>query len=148
MKSISKKLEELEVKKQKLLALQREERASRDFLCGCGEFHKINECTLIQTHFYIPPSGCSDGDYWNEGEVQIICPKTNNKNRVYFTPHSNYFRRKYLEYNVEMQFKKIYTPLFKSVIQDYKEDCRRFWNNDYFDKNREKFELCEKLEEI
>ena len=46
--------------------------------------HKIKDCVAIQTHWYTEPSGCTEGDYWNQGEINIICPETNHRNRMLF----------------------------------------------------------------
>jgi hypothetical protein len=53
---------------------------------GCGTKHKVNDLTYIQTHWYTPPSGCTDGDYWNQGEGQFICPTCGELNRLYERP--------------------------------------------------------------
>lgn len=50
---------------------------------GCGTFIPIGELTYIQTKWYTPPRGCSEGDYWNDGEGQFDCPKCGNRNRMY-----------------------------------------------------------------
>lgn len=50
---------------------------------GCNRWHQVNALTYIQTHYYIPPSGCTGGDYWNNGEGQWYCPKCNHRNRLH-----------------------------------------------------------------
>lgn len=49
---------------------------------GCGKNTHIKNIKYIQTYFYIPPSGCYEGDYWVEGEMNWICEKCNHRNRV------------------------------------------------------------------
>lgn len=148
MPNISKQLEQLETKKQKLLQHQDKVRSNRTFVCGCGKRHRIRECVVIQTHWYTSPSGCSNGDYWNEGELQIICPDTDNKNRILFNDYDTpWEKRNHYVYSPQMQFSRIYRDLFNEVIQDYKEDERAWMNNYHFDKHRVKFELCEKYKE-
>ncbi len=41
----------------------------------CGKRSKLSSIDLIQTHYYIPPSGCSDGAYWTPSELNWMCPK-------------------------------------------------------------------------
>ena len=89
------------------------------------------------------------GDTWHEGELQIVCPVTDNKNRVLFNFYDvPWSKRSYYDYNPDMQFRRIYTPLFKEVIRDNDHDERAWWNNEYFDKHRKKFEICGKWKEI
>lgn len=48
----------------------------------CKTLHKIGELTYIQTHWYTPPRGCTEGDYWNEGEGEFKCPACGQLNRM------------------------------------------------------------------
>lgn len=48
----------------------------------CKTLHKIGELTYIQTHWYTPPRGCTEGDYWNEGEGEFKCPSCGQLNRM------------------------------------------------------------------
>lgn len=116
-------------------------RSQLKFRCGCGRLHRIKDCDLIQTHWYKSPHGCTGGDYWNSGEVQIICPVTDNKNRVLFKSvyQIPYELRDHFAYSAEQQFLRIYKNLFKSVIDDYDTDKRGWWNCYYFDENHRKF---------
>ncbi len=50
---------------------------------GCGKKHEIRKLQYISTHWYTRPTGCSDGDYWTEGEGNFICPKCGHRNRLY-----------------------------------------------------------------
>lgn len=52
----------------------------------CRYTDKINELTYYQTHFYIPPRGCTEGDYWKHGEGRFVCPKCQKTNRLYDRP--------------------------------------------------------------
>ena len=136
LKAIQEEQENLRVKRNNL-------RGENYFKCGCGSMHKINECTLIQTHWYTPPSGCSDGDYWNIGSMNILCPVLNHKNRLSFKVNdkASWKNRESLEYNAEKQFRSLYSPLFKNKIDDYGEDEKCYWRNYYVDENHEKFEI-------
>jgi hypothetical protein len=53
---------------------------------GCGKSIPINEIEFLQTHWYVRPSGCTEGDYWKEGEGQYICPHCKHLNRLYNRP--------------------------------------------------------------
>ena len=68
----------------KLIIQVEKQRANKQFRCCCGSMHKIKDCVAIQTHWYTEPSGCTEGDYWNQGEINIICPETNHRNRMLF----------------------------------------------------------------
>lgn len=50
---------------------------------GCGKKTEIRNLEYIQTHWYTRPFSCTEGDYWNEGEGNFICPKCNHRNRLY-----------------------------------------------------------------
>lgn len=42
--------------------------------CGsCRNMQPLAESVRIQTHYYTPPRGCTGGDYWSTGEVQVPC---------------------------------------------------------------------------
>ncbi len=56
---------------------------------GCGRILAPGQVTYIMTHFYISPYGCTDGDYWKEGEGAFICPKCGARNRLYDRPEFN-----------------------------------------------------------
>jgi hypothetical protein len=119
----------------------KEAQANKLFRCvACKGIHKIKTCVAVQTHWYTEPYGCTGGDYWNMGELWIICPKTEVANRVLFNDHDvDYEKRKHYEWDVEEQFRRIYSPLFKSVVETHRDNPYRWINTDYFDKNRKKF---------
>ena len=48
---------------------------------GCGKKNRVDKLTYIQTHWYTGPSGCMEGDYWNQGEGKFVCPKCGHLNR-------------------------------------------------------------------
>jgi hypothetical protein len=138
---------------QRLAALEQEEfnlrktldedRGNMRFKCGCGNMHTIRLCSVIQTYWYTPPRGCMEGDYWNTGELQIICPDTDKKNRLFFDSayKVDWALRRDFAHSAEAQFKRYYKHLFKEVIDNYDKDKRSSWNNNYFDDNRERFGL-------
>lgn len=145
MTKVEKKLAALNKERAKLSNQLTSQRSNKQFRCGCGKMHRIKNCTLIQTHWYVSPLGCTEGDYWKTGEMQVVCPDTDNKNRLFFDNYDvDWSKRADLEYSAEMQFRYRYTSLFKEVVEDYGKDKREWWNNRYFDKNHEKFGLTVK----
>jgi hypothetical protein len=42
--------------------------------CACHAKFPIATQEYIQTHWYTRPHGCTEGDYWNRGEANWICP--------------------------------------------------------------------------
>jgi hypothetical protein len=142
MTKVEQRLAELAIEEKKLLKKLETQRANKQFKCGCGKMHKIKDCVAIQTHYYVPPSGCTDGAYWSDSEMQVICPITDKKSRLMFNNNDvDWTARQSYGYNAYLQFKYIYLKLFKEVIQDYEKDERLWWNNYYFDRNHEKFGL-------
>lgn len=140
---IQQKLDDLETQTKELLVAQNKGRANKRFPCYCGKYHTIKNCEVIQTHWYVQPRGCTDGDYWNEGELQIVCPEKDGKNRLLFTSSHTFpwEHRSEYDYDAQAQFKRIYKYLFKKVIDDYDTDTRPWVNNYYFDHNQERFEI-------
>lgn len=126
-----------------LIEQQKKVRARKTFLCVCGHIHRIKDCVVIQTHWYVSPSGCTGGDYWNEGELQIVCPNTGQRNRVMFDDISKvqWDKRKDWKYSLEIQFRMIYKNLFKEVVDEHDRSGQRGFNNYYFEKNAKKFGL-------
>jgi hypothetical protein len=144
MSQIKVRLKELEIEKSQLLRSLEEERGRKRFLCGCCQkLHAIKDCHVIQTHWYTSPRGCTEGDYWSPGELQVICPTTDHKNRIHFDSHYQveYRLRADYDYSAEAQFKRLYKHLFKSVIDDYDRDKRKWVNLTYFDEHRSRFDL-------
>ena len=144
MSTINNAIKKLEEEKKKLLKTRDEQRASKTILCNsCSKYHRIKDLVCIQTHWYTPPSGCTGGDYWNEGELQFICPTKNVRNRILF------FSEYRIDYGkrgkIPDKFKYMYKHLFKSVEDLHErnglEDPRTWTNNEYVDKHRKKFEL-------
>ncbi len=50
---------------------------------GCGKETPIKGLVYIQTLFYVRPRGCTEGDYWSEGEGGFDCPHCGLRNRLY-----------------------------------------------------------------
>src|SRR3989344_2366559 len=82
-KTLEQQLKEIRQEGGKILGKIDERNKRESIPCqSCDEDHRIKDLTLIQTHFYVTPRGCIEGDYWREGEVQFICPKTDVVNRI------------------------------------------------------------------
>lgn len=54
--------------------------------CRCGANYAIGDLVYIQTHWYVTPSGCCEGDYYRSGEGQWDCPTCGRNNRLYNKP--------------------------------------------------------------
>lgn len=136
-------LRSLREKEKDLLSKIDQKRANKTFPCLCGKRHAFKKCDVIQTHWYTSPSGCTEGDYWNMGELQIICPVTDHKNRLLFSSYYNvpYENRRDYNWNIGMQFSRLYKHLFKSVIDDYDKDNRPWVNCYHIDENYKKYDL-------
>ena len=139
---IRKKIKEL---KQQLLEVEEQERklqSNLKFLCCCKKMHKIKECVVVQRYYETGGYSCYGG-YTAEGELQIICPKTNVRNRVLFDDYDTpWEKRDHYDYNPQMQFKSNFKKLFKEIVDEYEKDKNYQWeNNFYFDKNRKKFDI-------
>ncbi|MEA3378178.1 MAG: hypothetical protein U9Q69_00915 [Nanoarchaeota archaeon] len=127
--------------------------SQRKIKCACcGNFYEIRDLQAIQTHWYTPPRGCSEGDYWSEGELQFVCPETRIINRLLFDTYDiPKEERRIYENNPSEQFKRHYKKLFKEVLDVHtennfytKDNSNNFENNDYVDKHRTKFGLVKK----
>jgi hypothetical protein len=120
------------------------ERARRRILCSCGKYHAINSLELIVTHFYVDPYGCTDGDYWVEGEWQFLCPRSGMRNRLMFDDYKvKWDKRDQIGVAGGPTFKHLYRGLFKSSedVHERRNDNSPFRNNYYVDQNRKRFGL-------
>lgn len=120
--SILDEIAELEKAKEKLLLKYEKLKANKTFKCNsCGKLHKVKDCEIVQTYWYTPPRGCTEGDYWNTGEVQIICPETKVRNRMLFSPleikniEKDINARDFSD-KIEQNFRLKYKHLFKRVF--------------------------------
>lgn len=50
---------------------------------GCGRKIAVKNLEYIQDYWYTEPHGCSEGDYWNLGEGQFVCPHCGRLNRLF-----------------------------------------------------------------
>lgn len=71
-----------------------EEKGHQRIVCPhCNKQPRINECTYIQTHWYVRPHGCTGGDYWNQGEGRFRCPRCQKETRLYKKPEIEKLKR-------------------------------------------------------
>lgn len=147
MARLEDKLEELRQEQNQILGLIDARNSKRKVKCSsCNEFHKIGDLTAIQTYWYVAPHGCTEGDYWREGELQFICPETGTINRLLFNNYDvPWQERDKYDNDPQQQFKRNYKKLFREVIDAHDDSTPEEWvNNDYVDQNRKKFGLVEK----
>lgn len=60
---------------------------------ACGRTTQIRNLVYIQTHFYVRPHSCTEGDYWKQGEGQFDCPHCGHRNRLYDRPKLEKLKR-------------------------------------------------------
>lgn len=53
----------------------------------CRKDVDVEELTLIDKLYHVPPSGCTDGDYWTHSEYAFRCPHCNVINRLLGVSH-------------------------------------------------------------
>ena len=129
MKEIKAKIARAYERIEKLGKQLKKIRRNLDIPCGCGEAHKIKDCDAIQTHWYTPPRGCTEGDYWSRGELQIVCPVSHTSNRILSR-----------DTKLEKLFWSLYKDCFASV-RDMYADRSSSWNNPFLDDNKEYYGL-------
>lgn len=135
LKRLKTKLKKLDDKRALLCDEIDQVKAGLNFPCGCGKEHIIRDCEAYQTHWYTPPRGCTEGDYWNEGELQIVCPDTGHRNRILFGAGDR-------EIGAERKFRYDYKAKFKSVKDVYREDLPGgHWNNYSVRDSKEYYDL-------
>jgi hypothetical protein len=142
--TLEKELQEIKKREKEIISEMEDKKSRLKFQCVCGKMHAIRDCEGIQTHWYTRPSGCCEGDYWNSGEVHIICPNTLVRNRILFMSYYDvpWRKRDNIDYNAEWQFKRTIVPLLKKVTDEHLHDEQknyRSFNNEYFDHNHKKF---------
>lgn len=97
-------------------------RSRRKILCSCNEKHEIRHLDAVQTHWYVQPHGCMEGDYWKPGELHFVCPSTGMRNRILFAANDR----------LEEQFSRLYYALFNSVRDEYDDEKRYARVNNYY----------------
>lgn len=116
-------------------ALEKADEKLKKFIpCAkCKKRCLIANTVLYQTHWYTPPRGCTEGDYWNEGECQFVCHHCGTRNRLLFEQSYDYK----LHCSVSPQndtFRWTYRNLFKEVKDVYDEGNvpGTVWINNYW----------------
>jgi len=92
VKAIDARIAKAEATVQKLVQKRKELLGLTVVECKCGLQFWIRDLTYIQTHWYTPPRGCTEGDYWNAGEGQWQC-KCGHLNRLYNKPEIEKLKR-------------------------------------------------------
>jgi hypothetical protein len=147
MTKTEKRLKELQEEQQHLFEKLEQEKANKKFdCCWCKKQHKIKDCEVIQTHYY---TNEPYAEGWLESDLHIVCPTTGKRNRVLFQARYDieWPKRNDPKYDLSEKFSSEYKRLFKKVIDEHKDNCFSggtllgidFKNNEYFDKNCEKF---------
>ena len=147
MADLEDRLAELHRQERQVLAKMHRRDKNRKIKCGgCEDSHRTGDLIAIQTHWYTSPHGCTEGDYWSEGELQFVCPETGITNRLLFDNYDvPYENRKDFEHNPAEQFKIRYKSLFREVRDSYDEHTPGKWANNYYvDQHRKQFGLVEK----
>jgi hypothetical protein len=81
--SLDQTIAEIEVKK---------ELSVRRLLIGCGICGRkslLHRWTFIQNEYYVPPTGCTGGDYYKQDKpdtCHLQCPKCHRRNYIYNHP--------------------------------------------------------------
>lgn len=79
-------------------ALADQERLALIRCAKCSVDHPVATQEYIQTHWYVTPSGCTDGDYWRSGEANWVCPscgfcnRFDNEKDKYITIPNDFYR--------------------------------------------------------
>lgn len=80
---------------------------------ACGKNCRVGDWSFVQKFWYVPPHGCTGGDYWKPNEIDtcdISCPRCGSRNYIYNHPQ----KQKILEiiktnplWNKESLFKEV-----------------------------------------
>lgn len=114
------------------------DRKSLTFQCVCCNLeHKFSECEALQSYWYEEPYSCNAGDYWHPAEIYIVCPFTDNLNRILFHDKSKDRRGRTLE----GQFRDNYSGIFKKIEKYFDNDDGKWYNNTYIEKKYKEYGL-------
>lgn len=121
-------------------------RCNQKFRCACGALHRIVDCVAIEVEDYVGPYGCTGGDYYVYGELQVVCPNNETlRNRLlYHSTWQVYWDdRNTYEFSAEKQFNSMYLYSFKKRQRESRDERQQApvdcVNNYYVDENRKKF---------
>lgn len=113
---------------------------------ACERRHQIGKLDAIATHFYVRPSGCTDGDYWREGQWHFVCPNTGVRNRLLFQCS---WEEEQHGVDAEAAFKSRFRSAFKSMVEEHNDHAAlgehpyKWINNTHINKNRLAYGLPE-----
>ncbi len=115
------KLDSLNKEKEKLNSIIKKARGNRELTClHCNSNYKIKELIYIQTYWFKPPSGCTEGGYPIAQEGYFICSNCNTRNRFLDSYELPYDYRKTM-INPLVRFNRYYKCEFKDRIDKTKE---------------------------
>ena len=94
LQTLNARIAAVSAKHDKILGGLKEERrgAIKRYIISCVHCAKkstLGKWGFVQDYWYTPPSGCSDGDYWNSSEANlchIACPSCRHTNYLYNHP--------------------------------------------------------------
>lgn len=116
-------------------------RSKLPFACGCGRIHTFGECTLIIELRYIPPSGCTDGDYHTFARMSIDCPTEPDKtNRLIFSHTRDKTDARVI--STELNFKRLYTKAFFQTFErpeKHPNNKQLYFVNTHIDEHQEMY---------
>lgn len=102
----------------------------------CETQHEIKDLTYICTHFYVAPSGCTDGDYWCEGEGNTFC--TNCEIRIRFLCHDYDENDRQLDH----PFTKM-KDCFDDIIEEHERNKAGYYGETFVNLTHKSIDLVE-----
>ncbi len=91
-------------KLKELAGLSKKQKLETITCSKCKKINIVKDTTLYQTHWYVEPHGCIEGDYWEAGECGFICEHCSYMNRILFSKREN---EELFSYDVKKLFKII-----------------------------------------
>ena len=113
--NLDEKIKQLENELNLLKDQKLEKEKNKIIKCGaCKKGSKIRNLEFINAHYYVPPYGCTGGDYWNTDDSNsgFICVKCNIRNRLL---------PKHL---IALKYSH-----FKSIKEEYESEIKEPWVN-------------------
>ena len=91
LKKIEEKIAKLEKELEETTKQRNEHLGQTAVICSkksCGKGFEIKDLTFLYPIYYVPPSGCTGGDYWSsdDNDGYWVCPSCNTRNRLYRRP--------------------------------------------------------------
>jgi len=121
IKKYKKELIAIEKKEEETINKIHTARGNREIYClCCVTKYKIKDLVYIQTYYYVPPRGCTEGDYHVPQGGYFICPSCNVRNMFINKSRVKYDDLETMK-NPVVRFDRYYKPLFKERIDENKE---------------------------